>query len=213
LTLALFRLTRFLRQISKCSTGRGVKRSWRTVEHFRHAYTLLVGLSPGFGSGIWLGASKPFAPLGSLAIFWARVGLLDPIAGRQTRRSLSAERTGPKRLLQSLAQDGGLLSVNDGEWQRSRCRRDALPPRLAVPRPRAAACRRCRRRGRGRGIAKIGRIKVVLAGNADEREQDVAAGIGQRRPHAAGAGHLGNGADRPVRGDPLARRQQGRESH
>ena len=50
--------------------------------------------------------------------------------------------------------------------------------------PPAAACRRCRgcrRRGRGRGIPEIGRIKGrprLLAGNADEREQRVAASIG-----------------------------------
>jgi hypothetical protein len=53
-------------------------------------------------------------------------------------------------------------------------------------------------------IVKVGCIEIVLTGDANEREQGIAAGIGQRRPHPPGAGHLGNGADRPVRGDPLA---------
>jgi hypothetical protein len=46
---------------------------------------------------------------------------------------------------------------------------------------------RSRRRG-----AEVGRIKVVLAGNADKREQGIAPGVCQRRPHALGTGSLGH---------------------
>jgi len=58
---------------------------------------------------------------------------------------------------------------------------------------------------------KIGGIEVVLARNAHQREQRVAPGIGERRAHALRRGHVGDGADRPVRPNPLPRRmrQQG----
>ena len=57
----------------------------------------------------------------------------------------------------------------------------------------------------GAGAQMSGRIKVVLTRNPHERELGVASGKGQRRPHAARIGGLSHVADRPVRGDPLAR--------
>ena len=55
------------------------------------------------------------------------------------------------------------------------------------------------------GRAKIGRVEIVLAGNADQRKKGVAAGIGQGGAHALRACHLGDRTDRPVRGNPFAR--------
>ena len=81
------------------------------------------------------------------------------------------------------------------------------PASLTLPDTR----RRCYRAlGRRCGLerafkAEIGRIKVVLTGDADQREQGIAAGIGQGRAHPLGIGGLGDRADRPVRGDPFAR--------
>ena len=43
---------------------------------------------------------------------------------------------------------------------------------------------------RGR-ITKIRRIQIVLASNADQREQGVTAGVGQGRAHALGIGGFG----------------------
>jgi hypothetical protein len=51
---------------------------------------------------------------------------------------------------------------------------------------------------------KIGRIQVVLAGDADEREPGVTAGVGEGRTHALGIGSFGHGTDRPIRCDPFA---------
>ena len=53
------------------------------------------------------------------------------------------------------------------------------------------------------GTDQIRRIEIILAGNADEGEQRIAPGISQRRSHAMRGGGLGDGADRPVRGDPF----------
>ena len=55
------------------------------------------------------------------------------------------------------------------------------------------------------GRHEVRGIDIVLTGNADEGEQSIAAGISERRSHAMGGGGIGNGADRPVRGDPLPR--------
>ena len=60
------------------------------------------------------------------------------------------------------------------------------------------------RRRRARTVTKIGCIQIVLAGDADEREQGISAGVGQRCAHALRIGSLGYGADRPIRCDPLA---------
>ena len=60
------------------------------------------------------------------------------------------------------------------------------------------------RRGRARTITKIGRIQIVLASNPDQREQCVAAGVGQRGAHALGIGSFGDGTNRPIRCDPFA---------
>ncbi len=51
----------------------------------------------------------------------------------------------------------------------------------------------------------VGGIKIILARDADEREQGVPASVGQGSAHALGTGHLCNGTDRPIRGDPFAR--------
>src|SRR5262249_58419060 len=53
--------------------------------------------------------------------------------------------------------------------------------------------------------AQVGRIEVVLARDADQREQRVTPGVGQRRAHSMWARRVRNAADWPVRGDPLAR--------
>ena len=50
---------------------------------------------------------------------------------------------------------------------------------------------------------EIRRVQIVLPGNPDHREERVAPGIGQGRPHSAGRGRLRKRADRPIRGDPL----------
>jgi hypothetical protein len=51
-------------------------------------------------------------------------------------------------------------------------------------------------------------VQIVFAGNADEREQSVAPGIGQGRAHAMRPFSLRNRADWPVRGDPFSRRMR-----
>ena len=55
------------------------------------------------------------------------------------------------------------------------------------------------------GGIQIGGIKIILPGNADQGEQGIAPGISQRRPHPMRSGGLANGADGPIRGDPLSR--------
>src|SRR5262245_46272186 len=57
---------------------------------------------------------------------------------------------------------------------------------------------------RGWSITEIRRIKIILAGDANEGEQGIAASISQRSAHALGIGGLGNRTDRPIRGDPFA---------
>src|SRR5262245_47768046 len=61
-----------------------------------------------------------------------------------------------------------------------------------------------RRQQRGWSITEIRRIKVILTGDANEREQGVAASVGQRCAHALGIGDLGDRTDRPIRRHPLA---------
>jgi len=51
---------------------------------------------------------------------------------------------------------------------------------------------------------KIGRIEIVLAGNADQREQRIAPGVSQSGPHPMRGGHFADGTDRPIRRDPFA---------
>ena len=59
------------------------------------------------------------------------------------------------------------------------------------------------RRWRARAITKIRRIQIVLARDADQGEQCVAAGVGQRGAHALGVSGFSYRADRPIGGDPL----------
>src|SRR5262249_56796536 len=62
---------------------------------------------------------------------------------------------------------------------------------------------RSRCRGR-RWRTGIGGIKIILAGNANEGEQSVAARVGQRGAHALGICRFSNSTYRPVGGDPFA---------
>jgi hypothetical protein len=50
---------------------------------------------------------------------------------------------------------------------------------------------------------EIGGIKIVFASNSDQGEQSIAAGIAQCRAHPVRLGRIGNGANRPVGGNPL----------
>jgi hypothetical protein len=61
-----------------------------------------------------------------------------------------------------------------------------------------------RRRLRARNLTKIRRIQIVLACDANEREQGIPASVSERSAHALGIGGLGDGTDRPIRRDPLA---------
>src|SRR5262249_25225124 len=81
-------------------------------------------------------------------------------------------------------------------------RRPRRHTRLAVLWLERAVDRRWQQRGWP--STEIRRIKIILAGNANEREQGIAASISQRGAHALGIGGFGNGADWPVRRDPLA---------
>src|SRR6516164_10124952 len=56
-----------------------------------------------------------------------------------------------------------------------------------------------------RGRQKIWCIEIILPSNADQREQSISTGIGQRRAHAVRGGRVSDGADRPIRGDPFSR--------
>ena len=51
---------------------------------------------------------------------------------------------------------------------------------------------------------EIGRVEIVLSGNADQREQGVASCVSERRSHAARRRRFADGADRPFRRQPLA---------
>src|ERR1700730_15969582 len=75
--------------------------------------------------------------------------------------------------------------------------------RLAVPLHKRVFVSRGRLRART--IKEIRRIKVILAGDANEREQSVAASVGQSRAHALGTDDFSNGTDRPIRSNPFAR--------
>ena len=63
------------------------------------------------------------------------------------------------------------------------------------------------------GIRQIRRIQIIFAGYPDQRKESVAPRIGQCCAHAMWVGGFADRADRPVRGDPLARgmRQNGAE--
>jgi hypothetical protein len=60
----------------------------------------------------------------------------------------------------------------------------------------------------GQAAIEIRRVEVVFAGNPDQGEQSIAPGIGEGGSHPVRAGGLGDRADRPVRGNPLARRMR-----
>ena len=50
---------------------------------------------------------------------------------------------------------------------------------------------------------QVRRIEIILTGNADQREQRIAAGIGQRRPHPVRRRGFADRTDRPIGRDPL----------
>jgi hypothetical protein len=52
---------------------------------------------------------------------------------------------------------------------------------------------------------QVGRIEIVLAGNPDQREQGIAAGIGEGGSEPVRRCRLADWADWPVRGHPFAR--------
>src|SRR5262249_55732829 len=54
-------------------------------------------------------------------------------------------------------------------------------------------------------ILKIGCIEIILACNAHEREQGIAPRVGQGGAHAARARDIADGANWPVRSNPLSR--------
>ena len=59
---------------------------------------------------------------------------------------------------------------------------------------------------RARGHANVGCIKIILPSNPDQREQRVAASIGQRSAHPVRIGDLRKRAYRPIGCDPFPRR-------
>src|SRR3954462_3507667 len=77
-----------------------------------------------------------------------------------------------------------------------------LQRRLSMPRLERAFV--SWRRWRAKSITKIWRIQIVLAGDADQREQGITAGAGRGRADALGIGGFGDGTDRPIRCDPFA---------
>ena len=79
-----------------------------------------------------------------------------------------------------------------------------LRPMSTAIAARFATCLGLLRRGACRqGCKQIRRVEIILAGNADQGEQGVAASIGQGRAHAMRRCSLGNRADRPIRCDPF----------
>jgi hypothetical protein len=58
--------------------------------------------------------------------------------------------------------------------------------------------------------AEIRRIEIVFPGNSDQREQRISPRIGEGSPHPMRGRRFADRADRPVRGDPFARRMRQR---
>src|SRR6266567_8160453 len=89
--------------------------------------------------------------------------------------------------------------------------RVAIPARRLTPGNGGSGAVWWRRRARldarlrNRLAVQVWRIEVILAGDADEREERVAAGVGQGCPHAVRGRHVADRAYRPIRGDPFAR--------
>jgi hypothetical protein len=65
-----------------------------------------------------------------------------------------------------------------------------------------------------RAGSKVGRVQIVFSRDADQGEQRIAAGVGQRGPHAVRRCRLADCANRPFRQQPFARRmrEDGRQS-
>ena len=115
---------------------------------------------------------------------------------------------------ESIAQCGRRRRAQDWPWDRF----GASPARTVWRCPPfswtfiAGDCRFFAPCGPGQVLGgEVGSVEVVLAGDPDQREQGIAPGVGQRRAHPVRGGCLGDGADRPVRGDPFPRgmRQHG----
>src|SRR5262249_61219251 len=106
-----------------------------------------------------------------------------------------------KLSLQLFAQRGRLLGI-EGDRGLALAASTAISiagrlrrhPRLVVLRLERAVDRR--RQQRGRPITEIRGIKIVLAGDANKREQGVAASIGQGLAHSPRSGGLGGTAER-----------------
>ena len=56
--------------------------------------------------------------------------------------------------------------------------------------------------------SEVGRIEVVFSGDADQSEQRIPAGVGQRGPHPARGRRLADRANRPFRRQPFAGRMR-----
>ena len=55
---------------------------------------------------------------------------------------------------------------------------------------------------------EVGRIEIILAGDTYKREESIASSVCQCRAHTVWGRGLADRANRPVRGDPLARRMR-----
>ena len=120
---------------------------------------------------------------------------------------------GPTRLRCPAIQPGNLFNETISQcsrlldWENDRAHRSRRSTHSAVA--------RCLRRdlvsGYGRipawhRRAEIRRVQIILAGNPNQGEQGIAAGVGQSSAHPVWAGNVRQGGNRPLRGDPLAGR-------
>ena len=53
---------------------------------------------------------------------------------------------------------------------------------------------------------EVRRVKIIFPSNADEREQRIAPGIGEGRPHSLRRSYIGDRTDGPFGGNPFAGR-------
>src|SRR5215469_7128359 len=60
-------------------------------------------------------------------------------------------------------------------------------------------------RCRDRWCREIRRIKIIFAGNPDQREQGITPGIGQGRAHSMWCSRLADRTDWPIRRNPFSR--------
>ena len=72
-------------------------------------------------------------------------------------------------------------------------RSPAFPPPIGVLRGFGRGLIRAGHLGDTAGRGQIRRIQIILAGNPDQGEQGIAAGVGQRRAHPVRGGRLATG--------------------